>query len=113
MPLDELRCMAEFDIPDALLPDDPSVEVLVFGDGSAFNSSTPRWRLAGSALWCMQTDFEWRSPLPGLLQTITRAELYPLVRFLEKSKDKNVHYVGVHRSLIFSMASSRDGHLKV
>ena len=61
-----------------------------YSDGSADPADQPRWRVAGSGIvWCERDEDggvvwrKWSSPLPGLVQTITRAELLPLVLLTE------------------------------
>ncbi|CAK0799974.1 unnamed protein product, partial [Prorocentrum cordatum] len=61
-----------------------------FSDGSADPTDDPRWRVAGSGVVWRQASpsgaTQWRryaTPLPGLVQTITRAELLPLVLLVE------------------------------
>ena len=61
-----------------------------YSDGSADPADQPRWRVAGSGIvWLERKEDggvvwrKWSSPLPGLVQTITRAELLPLALLME------------------------------
>ncbi len=76
-----------------------------FSDGSAGPADDPRWRVAGSGITWRESvggQFVWRqysTPLPGLVSTITRAELLPLILVLE-IVDRAVRFFVDNRSVV-------------
>ncbi len=91
---------------ECLVQDDGFVDFL--GDGSADLPEQSRWRVAGSGfVWQLRnrTWKEWSSPFGGPVQTITRAELMPLVELLENT-DFDARWFVDNRS-VFLEASER------